>query len=136
MSEVRLIPDWRERWEPVTAYRSTVLTGIVVDGEEYAIVRDDDGVIVLSKFFKSKPRPKTYRPWKREEVPVGSVVRCKVRNVAAVINCVELGNSCVGVSTMGWHTLQGMLDNFVLHATSPDGTWIPTEQCPKCGVEE
>lgn len=133
-SSVKLIEDWRERWEPVKNVFAVVDTphGIFAwvsennrcytYGEKYALI--------------PKPRPKTYRPWKREEVPVGSVVRSRTGNLVGIIDCVDNSTVCISVTGTGWTTPEKMLEEFVLHRTTESGEWVPVEQCPRCGVEE
>ena len=134
-SSVKLIEDWRERWEPVTKNGHTVLAVAYTGNEIQAWLTDNKGAWTCNQYnLTRKPRPKTYRPWKREEVPVGSVVRSV--DIGSLYQI--LGVSANGMVKLhyGWSDSGSMLKNYVQHTTSPDGTWIPTEQCPKCGVEE
>lgn len=136
-NSVKLIEDWRERWEPVTKNGNTVLAVAYTGNEIQAWLTDNKGAWTCNQYnLTRKPRPKTYRPWKREEVPVGSVVRIKDGNAISVIGCIDDSIAFINVTGVGWRTPDRLLLDFVLHATNPDGTWIPTEQCPKCGVEE
>lgn len=137
MSEVRLIDDWREKWEPVTKYRMDVIAVLDTPNGLRCIL--SNGVAVWIETGKEhlipKPRPKTFRPWTREEVPVGSVVRHIRDNTIHMILCYEKNDS-VWIAGAGNRPTTYLLDSFVMHLTNPDGSWVPTEQCPKCGVEE
>lgn len=134
-SSVKLIEDWRERWEPVTTHTKPMRVLEVWEdkGGTAALVNNEGRAFLCYGWLAPKSRPKTYRPWKREEVPVGSVVREKSSGYLFMINGAT--EAYVYLSEQKY-TMPGIFNNFVLHATSPDGTWVPTEQCPKCGVEE
>lgn len=136
MSEVRLIDDWREKWEPVTKNGNTVLAVAYTGNEIQAWLTNNKGAWTCNQYnLTRKPRPKTYRPWKREEVPVGSVVRHIRDNTIHMILCYEKDDS-VWIAGVGNRPTTYLLDDFVLHRTTESGEWLPVEQCPRCGVEE
>jgi hypothetical protein len=73
------------------------------------------------------PKEKTYRPWAYEEIPVGSVVKHKTKNLQAVIvsKCVNAhGQTVVWIGCGDCMGTSTILDEYVL----TDGTI--------CGVEE
>lgn len=133
-SEVKLIEDWRERWEPVTRDGCRVL----------AVAKTPHGMNVFAaggtctfawneSQLIPKAKPKTIRPWKREEVPVGSVVRNLITGNLYVITSACENSVCLN---SGVNTYSRVFEDFVLHRTTESGEWLPVEQCPKCGVEE
>lgn len=133
-SEVKLIEDWRERWEPVGGYK-VIAVADTPDGQKAWVV-DSYGVLrTYGGVLQAKPRPKTYRPWKREEVPVGSVVRHIRDNTIHMILCYEKNDS-VWIAGAGNRPTTYLLYDFVLHRTTESGEWLPVEQCPRCGIEE
>lgn len=133
-NEVKLIEDWRERWEvkanwDVVAVAETPI-GIRVwaSYKDYPISTYPKGEILIPK-----SRPKTYRPWKREEVPVGSVVRHQMSGNLFLITGACDDTMCINGDM---NSYDRMFECFVLHRTTESGEWVPVEQCPKCGVEE
>lgn len=133
-SEVKLIEDWRERWEPVGGYN--VIAVMNAPHGLRAWVMDCYGELKTyngENILQPKPRPKTYRPWKREEVPVGSVVRHLITGNLYVITSACKNSVCLN---SGVNTYSRVFDDFVIHRTTESGEWLPVEQCPRCGVEE
>jgi len=135
-SSVKLIENWRERWEPVTKDNWNVLAVAVTYLGTRAWYESGGSLFTEDeRYLVPKPRPKTYRPWKREEVPVDEWFRDKanIGNVYRIEAMSDLGHFKI----MGaWHGTLGLFNNFVLHRTTESGEWLPVEQCPKCGVEE
>ncbi len=131
-SEVKLIEDWREHWEPKDGRTIIAVADTPSGVRAWARLGNDVTTYREGEILIPKPRPKTYRPWKREEVPVGSVVRSK--NDACVQVITSATDSYVGLGQLIL-TREEMFDRFVLHRTTESGEWLPVEQCPKCGVD-
>ena len=120
---MRIVEDWRERWEEKDARECEVITVLEHKGVIRFVV--DVGLssgwaTFDSQYLIPKSRPKQWRQWEKEEVPVGTVVRHK-----------KYGTRCAITSdndTSYW------FNNYVLAEGStplPDGTWTGTP----CGVE-
>lgn len=140
MSEVRLIENWREKWEPVTKQGNTVLS-VAAKGDDILVwlysKNEDQPWTVTGLCLIPIPQPKTIRPWKREEVLVGAVVRHQITGVPAVIDyLVRDAADFIHVAGYKYITPEDLLKLFVRHDFNYDGSWKPVEQCRPCGVEE
>jgi len=133
-SEVKLIEDWRERWHDRFGDVKIITVIQKKDGSYVAIGENEYGGLqfVIGSNLIPKPRPKTFRPWRREEVPVGSVVRNRTADTLFVITGVSSREICLDI----WWSFAFVLSEFVLHRTTESGEWLPVEQCRPCGVEE
>lgn len=118
---------WREKWEAKTDCGLTVLHTEEHGSSLIAICQDDRGLL-YPRYIKDlilKPRPRTYRPWTPEEVPVGRVVEYEGANRL-------IASSDDVVVTLGGTSSSVTFENLFRHAklVNADGSLGP------CGVEE
>ena len=82
-----------------------------------------------SSNYRIKPEPHL-RPWKPEEVPVGSVVRNKATyNTYLIVGRWVEGKDCVMLAGDAFYNCEIMLSKYE-HSLDHGKTWLP------CGVEE
>lgn len=115
--------NWRDEFEEKTDHGATVLV-VVKDGDRHiGLAKDNDGcVFSVQGSLICKPKPKKYRPWTRDEVPVGSAVRNIANGSRHVILSAEILGSHLGGTA--YHGYQLLFERFTLLDDSP------------CGVEE
>lgn len=118
---------WREFVEEKNSEGHPVLTAVYIRGTWIGLVDDGTHVMRSEKFLILKPRPRTCRPWKPEEVPVGRVVVEPVMKTRHLITSTdEFNRASIGLNRL--ISLAGLFDQFKLVNT--DGS------LSVCGVEE
>ena len=115
--------NWRDEFEEKTIMGDRVLI-VIQDGNRFiGLARDSDGyVFSVESSLIRKPRPKTYRPWTRDEVPVGKVVKHKESGIRYVISCAAYDKSYL--PSTGWENNKCILNDYTLEDGSPCGVEV------------
>ncbi len=122
-SKEHAVKDWREYWEPADKSGNEVIhvNKLSPGSIEYAYIRKDGQMFisVCGSSLVPKAKPKKYRPWLPEEVPVGMTVRSKDRQKCAVI--VEFDGSYISVGKSRHCFPSSMLEEYEKLDGSPCG---------------
>lgn len=119
--------NWRDEFEPKDKLDRKVTDVIYHNGSPwgYMIYTVAMGHFPSTDVHRliPKPKPKTYRPWTRDEVPVGSVVKSKTNGFRGMITGVASCGDMIRISDSS-QTVKYVFDNYEMLDGSP------------CGVEE